>query len=547
MKRKNKRFSDAKVIKTGPIYERQQNKEATMPLAADTEPAVTEPAITEAAVTDASVFETPVTEAPAAEDTVTETADQIVDELIAKRDQTIDAESEPVTQHVADIDDEEDEFEKENRKRELERELRHRKKNQKKLEKAIKRREKREKKNTREVLSYEDMPLEERAPEPKPLSKTAKKRITIAAIIIVIVGLAVFIFANADSMSFTGIKNFVSYGIFNQDSEHSFPIDVQGDNISNGNFTRIGQDLCYVSDTHYNVLNSYGRPVFTAQTGLASPVLVKDKKLSMVYSLGGTGYTIFSSDSVVYTSTTENSIFLGDIVDNGTYALITRDDGYNAKLYVYNKDNEQIYAYSFADFYITSMSLSSSGRDAVIAGVSALNGEEISCLYVLDFTKEEPKVQKELEENIIFEVEYLNDSYACVIGSIACYGMRVSNGELKETAYEGRTITAYDINPDTDNFAVSLSRSGDGRNCDILALNTNGSLANTISTDLRISSLSTYKNRVAALSEGSVFLYGKDSRMISETDAGMDPHVVVLYTSSRAYVLGTSEITTLDL
>ena len=221
---------------------------------------------------------------------------------------------------------------------------------------------------------------------------------------------------------------------------------------------------------------------------------------------------------------------------------MTQSEGYLSKLYAYNKDNEKIFAYSFADYYVTSATLSSSGTYAVVSGLSALNGDEITSLYVLDFTKETPAQMQEFEENIIYEVCYLNDTYACAVGKSAAYVINTRNGQVESSDYQGRTLTAYSINTDTHTFSLSLSRSGDGRNCDIFSYNTNGTLSRSFETDLRVISMSSYKGRVALLTPDSLYLYNKDGGLVSRKSAGLDPHAVVLYTSADAYVLDTSEI-----
>ena len=438
--------------------------------------------------------------------------------------------------------------EEEETDRSAERDERLSEKNAKKLDKLMKKKKKREEKSNREVLSYEDMPLEEREDEQsKKTVKLNRKRVVIAAVIVVLAFVLVFLFANSDRLSMHNITNFVSYGILNRDSEERFPVSVRGENIEAGNFSRMGQDLYYVSDTKLEGLNNYGKSVFSAQHSYNSPSLVTAKDYSLVYSLGGTGYRISDAEATIFSGEAENNILAGDILDNGTYALVTQSDGYLSKLYVYNKDNKQIYAYSFADYYITSMSLCPNGKYAVLSGLSAHNGSEISSLYVLDFTMDTPAQFKEFEENIIYEVGYLNDVSACAIGNNASCVINTRSGDVQTYDNAGRTLTAYDINTDTDNFAVSLSRSGDGRNCDIVSFNTNGTVKNEFSTDLRVIDISTYKNRVALLTTDKIYLYNKDGGLVADSGEVVDPRAVVLYTSSDAYVLDTSEIRSVSM
>ena len=421
-------------------------------------------------------------------------------------------------------------------------------KNAKKLDKLMKKKSKREKRSDRSVLSYEDLPLDEREEKQKAFKiKLNKKRVTVAVVIVLALFFIVFLFANSDRLSIHNITNFIQYGIFNKDSDERFPLNIQGESITAGNFQRVGQDLCYTSDTKLQMLNNYGKLMLTSQHSFSTPVMVTCDKYMLLYNLGGTGFQIHSGDRSIYSGNAEHNIIAGDIIDNGTYAFVTQYDGYLSKLYVYDSENKKIFSYSFADYYITALSLCPNGRRAALAGLSALNGDEISSIYVLDFTKDKPEYFDEFEENIIYEMQYLNDNCVSAVGNSAVRVVNTRSGSSEVTEYEGRTLTAYTVNRDTDTLTISLSRSGDGRNCDICSFKANGTKTDEFSTEHRVIDISTYKGRVALLTTDSVYLYNKDGGLISETDAGISPKAVVMYTSSDAYILDTSEIRSISL
>lgn len=435
-------------------------------------------------------------------------------------------------------------LEKENKRQE-----RLKEKNAKKLEKLMKKQQHREKTSDREVLSYEDMPLEEREPEPekKPRRKINKKPIIAVLLIIAVVFGAVFIFASADKLSWHNIRNYIKYGILNQKSDESFPVSVQGENVAVGNFIRMGQDICFASDTKLQLINNYGRSEYTTQHGFTNPVLNASNQYTLIYSLGGNGYQISNREKTLYSSQLDDRIILADIIDNGTYAIVTTSNGYLSKLWVFDKENEQIFAYSFADYYVTAMSLSPNGKSAVVTGLSALNGSEISSIYVLDFTKDKPLYLEEIDENIFYETQYLNDTYACAIGNSCVSVINTRSGDINTTDYEGKKLTCYSINNDTDNFSVSLSHSGDGRNCEIFSFNTNGTISSSFETEYMVKYISTYKGRVALLTPEKIFLYSKNGDMVSQKEVSNEPRAVVLYTGSDAYVLDTNEISSLSI
>lgn len=435
-----------------------------------------------------------------------------------------------------------------NTDKEKQREERLKAKNDKKLEKLMKKQKKREEHSDREVLSYEDMPLEERVESrPKKPRKSHKKAIIAVLLIIVVVFAAVFIFAGTDKLSWHNIRNYVKYGILNQKSEEQFPVSVQGENVDIGNFTRMGQDVCYASDTKLQIVNNYGRFEYSAQHGFLNPVLKTSDQYALIFSLGATGFQINDYEKVLYTGEAEERIITADINNKGDYAIVTTSNGYLSKMQVFDKENEKIFGYSFADYYVTAVSVAPNGKSAVVSGLSALNGAEISSVYVLDFTKDKPVYQDEIEENIFYDVQFLDDTYACAVGNGAACGINTKTGDVKQMQYEGKHLTCYTFNRDTSTFSISLSRSGDGRKCEIYSFKNDGSLSDSFETDLIVKSISSYKGRVALLTPDMICLYSKDGTAVSEQEMTTEPRAVVLYTSNDAYVLDTNEISTIKI
>lgn len=439
----------------------------------------------------------------------------------------------------------EDEEEKE---KDLKRDQRLKDKNAKKLDKLMKKQKKREEKSDREVLSYEDMPLKERErSSAKKSGKSGKKKLIIVLLILLVVFGAVFIFANTNKLSWHNIRNYVKYGLLNQKSEEQFPVSIQGENVDIGNFTRMGQDVCYASDTKLQIINNYGRLEYTTQHGFLNPVMKASDQYAMIYSLGGTGYQINNYEKMLFSGTAEERIVTGAINDNGVYALVTTSKGYLSKLQVYDNENEKIFGYSFADYYVTSVSLAPNGKCAVVTGLSALNGAEISSLYVLDFTKDKPLYQEEVDDNIFYDVQYLNDSYACAVGNGAVSTINTKNGEVNTMKYDGKTLTCYCFNRDTDTASVSLSRSGDGRNCEIYSFKTDGTVSDSFETEYMVKCISTYKGRIALLTPDVIYLYSKDGQVVSQYETSTEPQAIVLYTTDDAYVLDTNGISVVKI
>lgn len=396
------------------------------------------------------------------------------------------------------------------------------------------RKEEKKTKNQREVLSYEQLPLDEYEKQEKSSVVIDKKKVIIAIVILVVLVLSVVLYFTGGSItSCTGTTG----------TKQTFTSTVIGSSIDAGNFRVLSDGVCYMSDTDFVSLSSSGEQLFSEQHGLAHPILKTKGSKALAYDLGSNTISIYSASGKEYTFESENAIYLADITSGGTYALVTEAMGYNAKLSVYAADNTIKYAYSFADYYITSMALNSGGTGAVVCGVSADEGTTVSAVYVLDFTKEEPVAKHLVSGDMIFDCDYLSGSSVCVVGSSATYICNGSDfGRIQKNSYNQMTLTAYDINSDVGVAVVSLSRSGDGRNCNLEYINSSGTIEKTIETEMAVSSVSAFKDRVAVSSAMNISLYRSNGSLVSTYETESTNKQVRLYSSSGVYILGLDQI-----
>lgn len=388
-------------------------------------------------------------------------------------------------------------------------------------------------KDDRKVLSYEELPLDEYEPQEKEKPKLDKKKIFVAVIVIVALVLSVVLFYNVgNSSSCNGIV-----------SSTGFVEKINGSNVSAGNFRSYADGLCYVSDTGFVYLDGKGEEVYRSQLGYGEPVLKTCGDAAIVYDLGAKGFSVFSPSKNICTEQNDEKIYLADITSEYVYALVTETNGYNAKLTVYSADNAKLYSYSFSEYYITSLALNSKGDRVAVCGISAKNGTEVSAVYVLSTSEKEPVSKLEISSDIILDCEFLNDGSVCAIGSDAAY---IANGskfsKLNTKSYGGMNLSAYDMNTDTGLLMLSLSRSGDGRNCSIEIINSSADTEKTIETDLKITTISSYKDRIAVCDTGNIYFYKTSGELVADTEIPTDIVKVRLYSLNGAYLLGLDEI-----
>lgn len=407
--------------------------------------------------------------------------------------------------------------------------------------------EKKAKKLNRDVISYEEVPLDDYEEETTKISTVDAKKIVKLVIILVVLGLLVFAFANRNSLTPENISNWFKYDVLGQGDGEGYPVDLVGTNVDANNMICVGNTVSYASDTSFVSLSSNASEILNYQLSYATPAIANSGNSLMVYSLGGKEYHIGTTNEILYTGTSESNIFIGDVSSSGVYGIVTETSGYLSKMQIFNKEHKQIYSYSFADYYINAFAINSSGAQAVACGISAKDGTIAGAVYVLDFTKEEPLAVYEIGENVIYKAEYLSSNEVCLIGNMSSYVLNISDGKLNENSYNQMTLTSYDVNEDAGVFSISLSRSGDGHSCTIQAFNSRGEKTTEIETDYKITSVSVQGGKIYGLESNMIHCYDYNKNEISKGSAGNGAKQIRVSSDGRVYVLGINEIRKAEL
>lgn len=77
---------------------------------------------------------------------------------------------------------------------------------------------------------------------------------------------------------------------------------------------------------------------------------------------------------------------------------------------------------------------------------------------------------------MVYDTRYISSNKVCAVANNAVYTLDLTSDKPKVTEYNSRTLTTYDFNADTNVLSVVLSKSGDGRNCDILIFSSTGEI-----------------------------------------------------------------------
>lgn len=389
-------------------------------------------------------------------------------------------------------------------------------------------------------ISYEDRSFDEFESDTAHRSTISKKTKAVITILLLCM-VAVIVVAGWQNLSPDRLAGSVEKNFLENGKGDGFPSPLVGTKVNNGNIKRWDKNLAYVSDTSFVVLNSSGSKLLDRQISYSDPVIVTKGNYCLIYNLGGLGFEINTMGDTIYKGDIKSNLLSADINTRGEYAVLSETDGYLGKLTVFNPDNSQKYAYYFSDYYPSTVSINEDGTLAAVAGVSSKDGVLHSVLYVLDFKSAEPKAMLEFDDNLIYTVSFMDNGNIAVVGDSSASIVKANYSDKQTISYDKLMLTAYDIDM-YNGIALSLSRSGDGHSCNLLYIDKNGNAGEPITTDLKITSISMYGDRIGVLSGEELRTFYKNGSEGAKTSAGVDAKAICMDSENSAYILGISEI-----
>ena len=368
-------------------------------------------------------------------------------------------------------------------------------------------------KQERSVISYEDMPLDDYEQERTEFSPVAVKKIIFGVFGVILLALIVFAFANRERLTWENINVWWNYEVMGTRGK-GYPVNFVGSEVAAGNVAVYQGRIAYASDTSFVSLNSSG------------------------------GEQTF--DKSVFAGNAEGGILAGDIASNGKYCLAVEGKGFFSELYAFDANNNRVFKYSFSEYYITSVAMNLNGSGCVACGVSDNNGEIKACAYVLDFTREAPVAKYDIEGDFVIDCKYISSRRCVLVGGANVYLVKTDEDRIDVVDFEGKTLKNYSFDPTHNTFSLALSKSGDGRRCDLVIYDENGEKQVIADSDYGCESLSSFKGVVATLDNNTIYVFDSARNQYYSCYAGAGAKRILLFSEREAYVLSVTQIRRID-
>ena len=400
-------------------------------------------------------------------------------------------------------------------------------------------------------LQTPDYENEDDDPEASEEGKERLKKIRVPkavyriALILLALVLGLACWVNRDRLTLEHITSWVKLQFVGDNTGDGFPVSITGSSVAAGNFTAQSGDVLVLSDTSLTKLDVIGRSMLSLRHSFSAPSLRTAGDKTLLYNQGSVGYLLLSGTQTIVSGSAPHDILVGAVAQNGRHALGTQGADGASELDVYQRDGTLQFQYMFAKDYITAAALNYDGTMGVVCTVRAEKGELVSRVVIFDFNEPDPVAQYEAKGNYLLDVSWTEGGDIYAVGDTAILLADSSRYEFTEYSYDGRRLTACHFGQGRAFLSVSAYEHAGPST--LLVFHRKAEPVR-IEAPERIVSISAYGGTVGVLTDATVFYYDFSSGIaIEQVPAGSDAKSLALGSESLAFVLGVSEVRTVQI
>ena len=190
--------------------------------------------------------------------------------------------------------------------------------------------------------------------------------------------------------------------------------DIYYNRNENTSFAFYKGDLAVVGDGRLNLYNIAGNNILREKLESNDAVCDAEGKYLLVYAPGENSVSVFNSFSKLYTLNYDYPVISAHAGDNGSFAVITREEAYRSAVYIYNNTFKSVYTWRSNEKYAVSSSVSPNGKNAAVLSYTQAGGTYLRELTVRNISKDKAELNVSSQGGLPLRVGFFAD------GSLYC-------------------------------------------------------------------------------------------------------------------------------
>ncbi len=170
-------------------------------------------------------------------------------------------------------------------------------------------------------------------------------------------------------------------------------------------------DLAIVGDGKFKLYNIAGNNILEENLETENALCDSEGKYLVMYYPGMKSVSIFNSFSKLYSVVYDYPVMYASSGDNGSFAVVTRDEKYRSAVYIYNSSFKTAYTWRSNEKYAVSAAVSANGKNAAVLTYIQRGGTYLREIYVRNISKDKQMLSVSSEGGMPIKVGFFaNDN-----------------------------------------------------------------------------------------------------------------------------------------
>lgn len=281
-----------------------------------------------------------------------------------------------------------------------------------------------------------------------------------------------------------------------------FPITVYGSNASS--FSSKNGVVSVLNDSFFEIYNTDGKLMQAVSHGMSEPAFEQSESRFLLYDRNRYTASVFNYSDKLYSLEFDKKISSGAIGCDGTFALITDSDTYCNTVYVYNKDNEKVYTWNSANYYVVDVAVSRDGEGIAVCLLGSQGGYFESYVYILKFNSAEPVFTYKFSD-IVSSLTVCGENYILANGFDRAYTVSWSGKAPADIGVNG-DVRCFDSETGGTSCVV-YGRSDNESSNKVTVINSEGNITASFDFASVVADVAVSDSEIAVLSGNEVYVY----------------------------------------
>ena len=294
-----------------------------------------------------------------------------------------------------------------------------------------------------------------------------------------------------------------------------------------------------LNDSYFELYNSNGKLINAVSHGMSSPNLECSEARYLIFDRERYKISVLNYSNELYSREFDKTIVSADVGRNGTFAVVTESDTYQNTVYVFNKDNENVFTWNSAQYYVTDVAVADNGKSICVSLINSKDGSFESYLYVLDFKSATPKFRYVFDD-LVSSVTSCGKEYMLVNGFDRAYSIPWNGGAERKLEITG-VVRNYDINSDDASCIVS-GRSDNENINKITVIDKSGSVVSSFDFNSNVIDISILDETLTVLTDSNVHFFNLKGKLIKTVPIESKCKFVGTVSDSQAMILDNTKL-----